>query len=74
MPVMDGMTATTKIRKYEREKRIRKSTIIALTGLASASARVEAMESGIDDYLTKPVSFGKLLELLSRSSLYEPAS
>jgi CheY-like chemotaxis protein len=64
MPVMDGMTATSKIRKYEREKSMRRATVIALTGLASASAQLEAMQSGIDNYLTKPVNFGKLLELL----------
>jgi DNA-binding response OmpR family regulator len=60
------MTSTGKIRKYEREMEIQPARIIALTGLASASARLEAMESGIDDYLTKPVNFGKLLELLPK--------
>ena len=64
MPVMDGMTATSKIRKYEKEKKMRRSLIIALTGLVSASARLEAMESGIDDYLTKPVKFAMLLRLI----------
>jgi CheY-like chemotaxis protein len=64
MPVMDGMTATSKIRKYERENKMPRSKVIALTGLASASAKLEAKESGVDDYLTKPVSFGMLLDLL----------
>jgi CheY-like chemotaxis protein len=64
MPVMDGMTAATKIRKFEKENEWPRVSIIALTGLASASARLEAMGCGIDDYLTKPVSFGKLLKLL----------
>jgi CheY-like chemotaxis protein len=64
MPIMDGMTATSRIRKYEREQKIPGAVIIALTGLASANARLEAMESGIDHYLTKPVNFRKLIELL----------
>jgi CheY-like chemotaxis protein len=61
---MDGMTASTKIRKYEREQRIHPTIIVALTGLVSASAKLEALESGIDFYMTKPVKFAKLMELL----------
>jgi CheY-like chemotaxis protein len=64
MPIMDGMTATSKIRKYEREQRTCPTIIVALTGLASARAKLEALESGIDFYLTKPVNFTKLMELL----------
>lgn len=64
MPVMDGMTASAKIRKYEKEARLNPTTIVALTGLVSASAKLEALESGMDFYLTKPVNFGKLVEVL----------
>jgi len=38
--------------------------IIALTGLASASVRQEAFSSGINFFLTKPVSFNELRKLL----------
>lgn len=64
MPVMDGMTASAKIRKHEKEMRLNPTTIVALTGLVSASAKLEALESGMDFYLTKPVNFGKLVEVL----------
>ncbi|QDS74125.1 hypothetical protein FKW77_009900 [Venturia effusa] len=64
MPVMDGMTASAKIRRYEKEQRIAPTTIVALTGLVSASAKLEALESGMDYYLTKPVNFGRLVEVL----------
>ncbi|KAF2636856.1 hypothetical protein P280DRAFT_492817 [Massarina eburnea CBS 473.64] len=60
MPVMDGMSATRAIRQYEQENDLPRCYIIALTGLASASARLEAWSSGIDHYMTKPVSFKKL--------------
>ncbi|KAH7360859.1 M3EW, histidine kinase-group I protein [Rhexocercosporidium sp. MPI-PUGE-AT-0058] len=40
--------------------------IVALTGLASRRDRDEAKESGFDDFLTKPISFGKIGELLKR--------
>lgn len=42
--------------------------IVALTGLASRRDRDEAEESGFDDFLTKPISFGKIGELLARLS------
>ncbi|PVH82219.1 hypothetical protein DL98DRAFT_653296 [Cadophora sp. DSE1049] len=42
--------------------------IVALTGLASRRDRDEADESGFDDFLTKPISFGKIGELLGKLS------
>lgn len=42
--------------------------IVALTGLASRRDRDDAEESGFDDFLTKPISFSKIGELLARKS------
>jgi CheY-like chemotaxis protein len=42
--------------------------IVALTGLATRKARDEAQASGFDDFLTKPISFSKIGELLRRMS------
>jgi CheY-like chemotaxis protein len=39
--------------------------IIALTGLATARAEEDAYEAGIDMFLTKPIRFAKLAELLN---------
>ncbi len=64
MPVMDGMSATRAIRQYEQEFNIPRCCIIALTGLASASAKLEAWNSGIDHYMTKPVDFKALQRYL----------
>ncbi|KAF1835126.1 hypothetical protein BDW02DRAFT_568415 [Decorospora gaudefroyi] len=64
MPVMDGMSATRAIRKHERENNMPRCSIIALTGLASSSAKLEAWSSGIDHYMTKPINFRALGELL----------
>lgn len=64
MPVMDGMTATRAIREYERDNNLPRCSIVALTGLASASAKLEAWSSGIDHFMTKPVNFKALGELL----------
>ncbi|KAH8723063.1 hypothetical protein GQ44DRAFT_761306, partial [Phaeosphaeriaceae sp. PMI808] len=57
MPVMDGMTSTRFIRDFEKAHNISPAHIIALTGLTSASAKLEAWTSGVDEFLTKPVDF-----------------
>lgn len=64
MPVMDGMSATRAIRKYEAEYNIPRCCIVALTGLASASAKLEAWNAGIDHFMTKPVNFKALEKYL----------
>lgn len=64
---MDGMESTRRIREYERENNLSKATIIALTGLASATAQQEAESSGIDVYMPKPVKFQELRPLLVRA-------
>jgi CheY-like chemotaxis protein len=65
MPVMDGVTATRAIRKYELESNLKPTVIIALTGQASTAARLEAVKSGVDHFITKPVRFPVLLGLLT---------
>lgn len=68
MPVMDGVTSTRKIRALEAEMGIEPpSTIIALTGLASAEAQDGALSAGINEFLIKPVKFGELKVLLKDS-------
>lgn len=65
---MDGFEATRQIRNmeagYERAPTARESVIIALTGLASQEDEDEAFEAGVDMFLTKPVQFPKLSNLL----------
>jgi CheY-like chemotaxis protein len=64
MPVMDGMTSTRHIREHEAQLNLEAAHIIALTGLTSASAKLEAWTSGVDDFLTKPVDFAMLRKLM----------
>lgn len=66
MPVMDGMSATRAIRDFERARNMPRCSIIALTGLASSSAKVEAWSSGIDHFMTKPINFKALGGLLAK--------
>ncbi|KAF2089371.1 hypothetical protein K490DRAFT_36772 [Saccharata proteae CBS 121410] len=66
MPIMDGLASTREIRQFEQQKGLKAAKIVALTGLASAQAQEEAMGSGIDHYLPKPVKFAELKKLLER--------
>ncbi len=63
MPEMDGFEATLQIR--DREKKAGGHTpIIALTANAMKGDRERCLETGMDDYLAKPVRGNKLLELV----------
>lgn len=67
MPVMDGFEAARTIRTMEKEysgDSFRRATIIALTGLSSPDDESEALASGVDVFLTKPVSFKDVARLL----------
>ena len=57
MPIMDGLTSTRSIRKFEKEHDLPRSHIVALTGLASAQDQQDAQDAGVDMYLVKPVKF-----------------
>lgn len=46
-----------------------KAYIVALTGLASGRDRDKAIEAGVDDFMTKPVQFGKVGALLKQMSV-----
>ncbi|KAL6229567.1 hypothetical protein BDW75DRAFT_224931 [Aspergillus navahoensis] len=64
MPVMDGLESTREIRLFEKTQResptFKPATVIALSGLGSASVRQEAFNSGLDLFLSKPVRFQEL--------------
>ena len=57
MPIMDGLTSTRNIRKFEKEHDLPRCHIVALTGLASAQDQQDAQDAGVDLYLVKPVKF-----------------
>ncbi|ETN40795.1 uncharacterized protein HMPREF1541_05075 [Cyphellophora europaea CBS 101466] len=67
MPVMDGFTATRRIREYEKSRGMRRewrSKIIALTGLASAEAQSEVEGAGFNLYLRKPATIARIRAIL----------
>jgi CheY-like chemotaxis protein len=68
MPVMNGFEATRAIRSFERgrSKSNKPCKIIALTGLSSTLDEAEALNSGMDLFLTKPVAFKEVKKILER--------
>ena len=69
MPVMDGLTATTMIRA---EGLSMHSRILAVTAHSMPTDLERFKNAGMDGCLTKPISFGKLAEVLLGDGLDEP--
>jgi len=64
MPLMDGYTATRRIRNLKSE--IRKVPIIAMTAHAMTGDREKCLEAGMNDYVSKPIDPEKLFSALAR--------
>jgi CheY-like chemotaxis protein len=60
MPEMDGLEATRQIRKLNKPQPV----IIAVTAHAIAGYREKCLESGMDDYVSKPYTADQLLAIV----------
>ncbi len=65
MPVLDGFDATREIRKWELESFERPTAIVALTANALKGDREKCLDSGMNDYLSKPFTAEELYSVLS---------
>jgi signal transduction histidine kinase/CheY-like chemotaxis protein len=68
MPEMDGLEATRMRRAQESVEGLPRRTIIALTADAIKGDREKCIAAGMDDYLTKPIHFNALSEMIARYS------
>src|SRR5919199_3746825 len=59
--MLPGMSGTELCRRLRREPDTRRTPIIMLTARGSESERVEGLELGADDYVTKPFSVRELV-------------
>jgi CheY-like chemotaxis protein len=67
MPVMDGYEATHCIRAGDATDTNRNIVIIAMTANALEGDREKCIASGMDDYISKPISLHGLCEVLTRN-------
>jgi CheY-like chemotaxis protein len=66
MPVMDGLAATTQIRKWEKESNAVSVPIVALTAHALKDEIERSLTAGCSSYLAKPIRKVTLLTEIQR--------
>lgn len=63
LPQLDGLAATRRIREQQGSRRV---PIVAVSAHDSADFHAEALAAGCNEYVTKPIDFDQLVNLLSR--------
>ena len=75
MPDMSGFETTDCVRRLPNERA--ETPIIALTAEAMVGDRERFLAAGMDDYVSKPIEYDKLMQAIDRccseSSVHEPA-
>ena len=69
MPVMDGYTATRRIRQWEGENRARPVPILALTAHALPEEVQKSLDAGCTAHLTKPIRKATLLHAIEEHTM-----
>ena len=63
LPVIDGLAATRLIRKLPQ---LQKTPIIAVSAHDTSDFLTEALQAGCNSYITKPIDFNELEQLIVR--------
>jgi CheY-like chemotaxis protein len=66
LPQLDGLAATRRIRAEEGPRKV---PIIAVSAHDSADFHAEALNAGCNEYVTKPIDFDQLVQLLDRMTV-----
>ncbi|HJQ31002.1 MAG TPA: response regulator [Pyrinomonadaceae bacterium] len=66
LPQLDGLAATRRIRTQEGLGRV---PIVAVSAHDSADFHAEALAAGCNEYVTKPIDFDQLVQLLDRMTV-----
>ncbi|MGM0607322.1 MAG: PAS domain S-box protein [Candidatus Muiribacteriota bacterium] len=67
MPELNGIEATKKIRKIEKQKKFNPVTIIALTAGVLKGEKEKCYKAGMDNYVTKPINSEIFYEVIQES-------
>jgi CheY-like chemotaxis protein len=62
LPRLDGLSATLRIREGARSGSV---AVVAVSGHAAPEDRARALAAGCDGYITKPIDFGELNQVLN---------
>ena len=73
MPVMDGYTATRKMREWEADNHLDAKPIVALTAHALEEHAQRCKEVGCNGHLAKPIDKANLLEAISSYAIADPS-
>ena len=66
LPQLDGLAATRRIRTQDG---LGKVPIVAVSAHDSADFHAEALAAGCNEYVTKPIDFDQLVQLLDRMTV-----
>jgi CheY-like chemotaxis protein len=67
MPVMDGYTATRKIRELEAERGVRPTPVVVVSARTRPTDVRESLSAGADVHVAKPVDLARLLATMTRA-------
>lgn len=63
LPLLDGLAATRRIRAFTE---LSETPVVAVSAHDTADFHAEALAAGCNEYLTKPIDFDELEQLLTR--------
>ncbi|MBJ9974733.1 response regulator [Pseudomonas sp. S75] len=64
MPVLDGFSATERLRDWERSQQRPRTPVVALTAHILGEHKERALQAGMDGHMAKPVELSQLRELI----------
>jgi len=74
MPVLDGFSTTRILRAREKENNWKRMNIVALSAGSSKSFVQDCLDSGMDDFVSKPVTLPGLKEALNKWGHYNSST
>ena len=66
MPILDGYETTVIIRENEKKENLPKCPIIAITANAMSGDKEKCINSGMDDFLSKPIQSQQVIKIIEK--------